>query len=71
MKLITEREMELRRERARGRRLLPKRPRCACGCNRAANWPLSGEPIFHTRLCGYRMAVGIILKRRNRGKVSR
>lgn len=37
------------------------RPRCRCGCGRAANWPKRGEglgeePLFYARLCGYRMA---------------
>lgn len=36
---------------------LPK-PKCLCGCGRAARWPyLKGEALFHTRLCGYLLAV--------------
>lgn len=33
--------------------------RCRCGCGKAAYWP-HGSPLFHTRLCGYQMAVGIV-----------
>lgn len=46
-----------------------KLPRCRCGCKRAAHWPKEWEPharLFHTRLCGYKMAVGLILGRRKR-----
>ena len=34
-----------------------RHPRCVCGCGRAAHWPQDGQPLFHTRLCGYLMAV--------------
>jgi hypothetical protein len=41
------------------------RPRCKCGCGRAANWPKRGEglgdePLFHARLCGYKMACKMV-----------
>jgi hypothetical protein len=36
-------------------------PRCRCGCGRIARWPLeSNEPVFYTRLCGYKMALKIV-----------
>jgi hypothetical protein len=35
--------------------------RCRCGCGRIARWPLeSNEPVFYTRLCGYKMALKIV-----------
>ena len=34
-----------------------KHQRCRCGCGRAAYWPQDGKPVFHTRLCGYLMAL--------------
>lgn len=40
-----------------------KRPRCQCGCGKAAFWPRDGEPVFHTRLCGYLMALKMVRKR--------
>jgi len=35
------------------------RPRCRCGCGKAAYWPKSGVAYFHSRLCGYLAAVKI------------
>jgi hypothetical protein len=43
-----------------------KHPRCRCGCGRAAYWPQDGKPVFHTRLCGYLMAVKIVRRRKAR-----
>lgn len=38
-----------------------KYPRCVCGCGRRAIWPQGDKsPVFHTRLCGYLMALKIV-----------
>ena len=39
-----------------------KHPRCRCGCGKAAFWPQDGSPVFHTRLCGYLMALEMFRK---------
>jgi len=36
------------------------KPRCFCGCGRRAEWPREGKPYFHTRLCGYLMALKMV-----------
>lgn len=41
-----------------GKRRTPGQiPRCRCGCGKEALWPRDGKPLFHTRLCGYLLAV--------------
>ncbi len=40
-----------------------KHPRCRCGCGKAARWPQDGSPVFHTRLCGYLMALKMFRKK--------
>lgn len=40
-----------------------KHPRCVCGCGKAAFWPHDGSPVFHTRLCGYQMALAMFSDR--------
>jgi hypothetical protein len=37
-----------------------KLSRCACGCGKAARWPSTTDAVFHTRLCGYLMALKIM-----------
>src|SRR6266849_7414076 len=40
-----------------------RHPRCACGCGKAAYWPQGrGQAVFHTRLCGYLMALKIVMR---------
>lgn len=34
--------------------------KCFCGCGRRAEWPREGKPYFHTRLCGYLMALKMV-----------
>jgi hypothetical protein len=41
-----------------------KHSRCRCGCGKAAYWPRDGRPVFHTRLCGYLMAVRMFRQRK-------
>lgn len=41
-----------------------KHSRCKCGCGKAAYWPRSGKPVFHTRLCGYMMALKMLRRKR-------
>lgn len=41
-----------------------KRPRCMCGCGKAAYWPREGKPVFHTRLCGYLLALKMVKRKR-------
>lgn len=63
MKLWTPEECERPKPQAK-RRPRVKIPRCGCGCGKAAYWPQSGEPVFHTRLCGYLMALKMVRKRK-------
>lgn len=41
----------------------PPRPKCRCGCGKAAHWPQDANPVFHSRLCGYLMALKMIRRK--------
>ena len=36
--------------------------RCRCGCGRVAFWPRGDKPVFHSRKCGYEMALKMLGK---------
>jgi hypothetical protein len=39
----------------------PAKPKCRCGCGKAAQWPEGNVPkFFYTRKCGYLMAIKML-----------
>ncbi len=56
--------VEAERQHAEAKPTRKKHPRCACGCGKAAFWPHDGKPVFHTRLCGYLMALKMVRQKK-------